>query len=251
MARRMTLEGAHVAAVFELMPYSNGLNRNIVQCLEDYGIPLLLSHTIVDIKGKEKLEGVVVAEVENGKTVPGTEVLYPCDTLLLSCGLIPENELSRSCGVNLNPLTNGPKVDDRLETDIEGIFACGNVLHVHDLVDFVSAEAAVAGESAAGYVMADDNDNLDKVEKQSFIPGNGIRYTVPNTFNPAGDADIHIKFRVTGVMKNASLIITSGDKELVRRKTRVLIPSEMQDVLLKNDKLKEASGDITIYIEES
>ena len=246
MARRMTLEGAHVAAVFELMPYSNGLNRNIVQCLEDYGIPLLLSHTIVDIKGKEKLEGVVVAEVDGGKPIPGTEVFYPCDTLLLSCGLIPENELSRSCGIDINLLTNGPFVDESLSTDIDGVFACGNVLHVHDLVDFVSAEAKVAGESAAKYVLDNEAQNNEIVR---FVTGNGVRYTVPNTFHKDNIYDIHIKFRVTGVYKNTSIVVKSGDKELMRRKAMVLIPSEMQDVLIKKDVLEQAGDEVMIYLE--
>ena len=255
MARRMTLEGAHVAAVFELMPYSNGLNRNIVQCLEDYGIPLYLSHTIVDIKGKDKLEGVVVAEVEAGKPIPGTEVFYPCDTLLLSCGLIPENELTRECGIAINPLTNGPLVDENLTTGIEGIYACGNVLHVHDLVDFVSAEAKLAGESAAEYVLiSQENDSISEnshleEENLKFIAGDGIRYTVPNTFHKEGNSDIHIKFRVTGVYKNKSIVVKSGEKELLRRKAMVLIPSEMQDVLLKENVLRMAEEDVTICVE--
>ncbi len=257
MARRMTLEGAHVSAVFELMPYSNGLNRNIVQCLEDYDIPLYLSHTIVDIKGKEKLEGVVVAEVKDGRPVTGTEVLYPCDTLLLSCGLIPENELSRNCGVAINPLTNGPLVNEKLETDIDGIFACGNVLHVHDLVDFVSSEASMAGESAAEYISAKKavlNEAAVSGDDESegtfkFVPGDGVRYTVPNTFNSLCDKDIHVKFRVTGVFKNAAIVVKSGDTELLRRKSRILIPSEMQDILIKADSLKSAGGNISLQIE--
>lgn len=252
MARRMTLEGAHVAAVFELMPYSNGLNRNIVQCLDDYGIPLYLSHTIVDIKGKDKLEGVVVAEVDGYTPIPGTEKFYPCDTLLLSCGLIPENELSRECGIDINPLTNGPLVDEKLATDIDGVFACGNVLHVHDLVDYVSAEAKLAGESAAEYVLLDKEVLKDSTleENFNFIAGNGVRYTVPNTFHKNGNADIHIKLRVTGVYKNKFVVVKSGDKELMRRKTMVLIPSEMQDVLIKENVLRESDGDITILIED-
>ena len=258
MARRMTLEGAHVAAVFELMPYSNGLNRNIVQCLEDYDIPLLLSHTIVDIKGKDKLEGVVVAEVKDGKPIKGTEVLYPCDTLLLSCGLIPENELSRNCGVEINPLTNGPLVDDKLGTDIDGVFACGNVLHVHDLVDYVSAESKIAGESAAEYVISKQSQENDeasqtasqnKKEMYKFIARDGVRYTVPNTFDKNTDSDIHIKFRVTGVYKDKSIVIKCGSTELLRRKTRVLIPSEMQDICLKNEKIKMVDGDVTVSLE--
>ena len=252
MARRMTLEGAHVAAVFELMPYSNGLNRNIVQCLEDYGIPLYLSHTIADIKGKDKLEGVVVAEVDGYTPIPGTEKFYPCDTLLLSCGLIPENELSRECGIDINPLTNGPLVDEKLATDIDGVFACGNVLHVHDLVDYVSAEAKLAGESAAEYVLLDKEVLKDSTleENFNFIAGNGVRYTVPNTFHKNGNVDIHIKLRVTGVYKNKFIVVKSGDKELMRRKTMVLIPSEMQDVLIKENVLRESDGDITILIED-
>ena len=252
MARRMTLEGAHVAAVFELMPYSNGLNRNIVQCLEDYGIPLYLSHTIIDIKGKDKLEGVVVAEVDGYTPIPGTEKFYPCDTLLLSCGLIPENELSRECGIDINPLTNGPLVDEKLATDIDGVFACGNVLHVHDLVDYVSAEAKLAGESAAEYVLLDKEVLKDSTleENFNFIAGNGVRYTVPNTFHKNGNVDIHIKLRVTGVYKNKFIVVKSGDKELMRRKTMVLIPSEMQDVLIKENVLRESDGDITILIED-
>ena len=250
MARRMTLEGAHVAAVFELMPYSNGLNRNIEQCLNDYGIPLLLSHTITDIKGRDKLEGVVVSEVEGGKPIPGTEQFYPCDTLLLSCGLIPENELSKSCGIEINPLTNGPVVSDKLETGIDGIFACGNVLHVHDLVDFVSAEASKAGESAAKYVL--EGKDMHKEETvYKFIPKNGVRYTVPNSFF-AGEAeeDIHLRFRVTGIYKGASIVVKCGDRELLRKKTLVLIPSEMQDVAVKKDIISQADGDVTVEIEE-
>ena len=152
MARRMTLEGAEVKVVAELMPYSGGLKRNIVQCLDDFGIPLKLSHTVVDIKGRDRLEGITLAQVENGRPIPGTEEYYECDTLLLSCGLIPENELSRAAGVELNPITNGPLVNESLETNIPGVFAAGNVLHVHDLVDFVSQEASAAGRHAASYI---------------------------------------------------------------------------------------------------
>lgn len=247
MARRMTLEGAHVAAVFELMPYSNGLNRNIVQCLDDFGIPLKLSHTIVDIKGKEKLEGVVVAEVKDGKPIAGTEEYYPCDTLLLSCGLIPENELSRACGVDINPLTNGAVVDDRLQTSIEGVFACGNVLHVHDLVDYVSAEAAKAGESAADFVQ---NGRAAGSEPIRLVPKNGVRYTVPNSYTAdSPDDELHIRFRVTGIYKKAAIVIKSGGSELFRKKTQVLIPSEMQDIAVKKEALAAAKDEIEIMIE--
>ena len=167
MARRMTLEGAKVKVVAELLPYSGGLKRNIVQCLDDFGIPLKLSHTVVDIKGKERVESVTLAQVdENRKPIPGTEEEYSCDTLLLSVGLIPENELSRDMGVELHPVTSGPRVNESLETSIPGVFACGNVLHVHDLVDFVSEEAAMAGRCAAAYVMKNADENI-KVEKDS------------------------------------------------------------------------------------
>ena len=153
MARRMTLEGAKVQVVAELMPYSSGLKRNIVQCLDDFGIPLKLSHTVVDIQGKYRVEGVTLARVENGRPVPGTEEHYDCDTLLISCGLIPENELSSGAGVALSPVTKGPRVDECFETSVPGVFACGNVLHVHDLVDYVSEEAGQAGAAAARYAL--------------------------------------------------------------------------------------------------
>ena len=250
MARRMTLEGAHVAAVAELMPYSSGLKRNIVQCLEDYGIPLLLSHTVVDIKGKEKLEGVVIAEVDGKNTpIPGTEKLYPCDTLLLSCGLIPENELSKNCGVGIDPRTNGPVVDEGLETDIDGVFACGNVLHVHDLVDFVSEESARAGASAAAFVKR--GCTADSTAAVKVIPQNGVRYTVPAEIHTSELlGDVHIRFRVTGVFKDRSIVIKAGDEELIRRKSRILVPSEMLDIIIKKEKLEGVSCDITAAIEE-
>ncbi len=178
MARRMTLEGAKVKVVAELMPYSGGLKRNIVQCLDDYGIPLKLSHTVVDIKGKERLEGITLAEVDcKGKPIPGTEEFYSCDTLLLSVGLIPENELSAGMGVELNPVTSGPRVNESLETNIEGVFACGNVLHVHDLVDFVSEEAAAAGKNAAAYVRSAKETATTPFVRLTV--GTGVRYTVP------------------------------------------------------------------------
>ncbi len=250
MARRMTLEGAHVAAVAELMPYSSGLKRNIVQCLEDYGIPLLLSHTVVDIRGKEKLEGVVIAEVDGKNTpIPGTEKLYPCDTLLLSCGLIPENELSKNCGVGIDTRTNGPVVDEGLETDIDGVFACGNVLHVHDLVDFVSEESARAGASAAAFVKR--GCTADSTTAVKVIPQNGVRYTVPAEIHTSDLlGDVHIRFRVTGVFKDRSIVIKAGDEELIRRKSRILVPSEMLDIIIKKEKLEGVNCDITAAIEE-
>ena len=249
MARRMTFEGAKVKAVVELMPYSSGLKRNIVQCLDDYGIPLMLSHTVVDIKGKEKLEGVTVAQVdENRSPIPGTEEYFECDTLLLSCGLLPENELSRSAGVELSRLTGGPVVDDDLETNVPGVFACGNVLHVHDLVDFVSAEADRAGQSAAEYIKRNGSRPQGRIIGVSAK--NGVRYTVPSRINiDETTQDVHIRFRVTGVYKGASLVVKSGEHELLRRKTRILVPSEMQDLTLKTAALAEAAEDLTVEVE--
>ena len=197
MARRMTLEGAKVKVVAELMPYSGGLKRNIVQCLDDFGIPLKLSHTVIDIEGKNRVEAVTIAEVgPDRKPIPGTEERYTCDTLLLSCGLIPENELSRSAGVAINPVTSGPIVNDSLETSIDGMFACGNVLHVHDLVDYVSQEATAAGKNAAAYIQNGSSKDAASVE---IFPVDGVRYTVPATVRPvcAGDT-VTIRFRVGG-----------------------------------------------------
>ena len=249
MARRMTCEGAKVKAVVELMPYSSGLKRNIVQCLNDYDIPLMLSHTVVDIKGKQKLEGVTVAEVdENRNPIPGTEQYFECDTLLLSCGLLPENELSRSAGVELSRLTGGPVVDDDLETNIPGVFACGNVLHVHDLVDFVSAEADRAGQSAAEYILRGGSRPAGRTI--NVTAANGVRYTVPSRINiDETTIDVKLRFRVTGVFKGASLVVTSGEKELLRRKTRILVPSEMQELTLKAEALAQAGDEITVAVE--
>ena len=249
MARRMTLEGAHVAAVAELMPYSSGLKRNIVQCLDDYGIPLLLSHTVVDIKGKDKLEGVYIAKVdEKNQPIADTEEYYPCDTLLLSCGLIPENELTVGAGVEIDPRTNGASVSESLETSVEGVFSCGNVLHVHDLVDFVSEESARAGENAAKYIQ----NAIDRSGKVIAVKAeNGVRYTVPSRINTANLAPLnHIRFRVTGVFKNVSIVVKSGETELLRKKSQILVPSEMVDLILKQDKLESISEDIRVYIEE-
>ena len=249
MARRMTLEGAHVAAVAELMPYSSGLKRNIVQCLDDYGIPLLLSHTVVDIKGKEELEGVYIAKVdEKNQPIEGTEEYYPCDTLLLSCGLIPENELTSGAGIEIDPRTNGAYVNEKLETSIEGVFSCGNVLHVHDLVDFVSEESARAGENASHYVREGRHTGGREL---SLTVGNGVRYTVPSKINTDDLSELtHIRFRVTGVYKNVSIVIKSGETEVLRRKSRILVPSEMLDIILKKDKLEALTEDINVYIEE-
>jgi NADPH-dependent 2,4-dienoyl-CoA reductase/sulfur reductase-like enzyme len=260
MARRMTLEGAKVKVVAELMPYSGGLKRNIVQCLDDYGIPLKLSHTVVDIKGKERLEGITLAEVDGrGKPIPGTEEFYSCDTLLLSVGLIPENELSAGMGVELNPVTSGPRVNESLETNIEGVFACGNVLHVHDLVDFVSEEAAAAGKNAAAYVRAAKETAGRAAERASFpavrlTVGTGVRYTVPETIC-AERMDEHqtVRFRVGGVYKNCYVSVYFDGERISRRKKAVVAPGEMEEIMLTKKQLMEYPDlkEINVRIEEA
>lgn len=252
MARRMTLEGAKVKVVAELMPYSGGLKRNIVQCLDDFGIPLKLSHTVVDIDGKNRVEAVTIAEVgPDRKPIPGTEERYTCDTLLLSCGLIPENELSRSAGIAINPVTSGPVVNDSLETSIDGIFACGNVLHVHDLVDYVSEEAATAGKNAAAYITNGTAKNVKTVE---IFPVDGVRYTVPKYIRPLQmDDTLTVRFRVGSVYKNCSIATYFDDTLIARRKRPVMAPGEMEQVVLDKKKLDEYPdlSRITIRIEES
>lgn len=254
MARRMTLEGAKVKVVAELMPYSGGLKRNIVQCLDDYGIPLKLSHTVIDIKGKERVEGVTLAEVdENRRPIEGTEEFYACDTLLLSVGLIPENEISGSMGVELNPITSGPKVNERLETSIEGVFACGNVLHVHDLVDFVSEEAAVAGKNAAMYVQEGESVS-EQGRKIKLRPLEGVRYTVPETINPMRmDEKLTVRFRVGNVYQNCYISVYFDEERVLHRKRQIVAPGEMEEIKLsKEELLKYPNLDtITIKIEEA
>ena len=255
MARRMTLEGARVKVVAELMPYSGGLKRNIVQCLDDYGIPLKLSHTVVDIKGKERLESVTLAEVDaDRKPIPGTEEEYSCDTLLLSVGLIPENELSRDMGVDMNPVTSGPRVNESLETNIEGVFACGNVLHVHDLVDFVSEEAGAAGRNAALYVKTGekrgDSGNGDIILEAA----DGVRYTVPETINPAHmDEELTVRFRVGNVYKNCYISIYFDEVRVLHKKRQIMAPGEMEDVRITRVQLTNAPDlkKITVKIEEA
>lgn len=250
MARRMTLEGAHVKVVAELMPYSGGLKRNIVQCLDDYSIPLKLSHTVIDIKGKRRLEGVTIAEVgKDGAPISGTEEYYPCDTLLLSCGLIPENELSSGAGVTINTATNGPVVDDKLETDVDGIFACGNVLHVHDLVDFVSEEAGRAGRSAAEYIK-NGGKRTNPSHNITVTAGSGVRYTVPSVIDTANLSDsIHLRFRVRNVYKGCTISVSSQNGELMQKKKKIMVPSEMEDIILKKELLSDASS-VTVTIKE-
>ena len=251
MARRMTLEGAKVKVVAELMPYSGGLKRNIVQGLDDFDIPLKLSHTVIDIEGRERVEAVTIAEVgPDRKPVPGTEERYTCDTLLLSCGLIPENELSKGAGVELNPVTSGPVVGDNLETSIGGIFACGNVLHVHDLVDYVSQEAAAAGKNAAHYILDGSVKNARTVE---ILPVDGVRYTVPKFVRPGEmDEKLTVRFRVGAVYKNCAIATYFDDELISRRKRPVMAPGEMEQVVLDRKKLGEYPNldKITIRIEE-
>ncbi len=236
MARRMTLEGAKVKAVAELMPYCGGLKRNIVQCLEDYDIPLKLSHTVVDIRGKERLEGVTLAQVDDdGRPIPGTEEDYPCDTLLLSVGLIPENELSQGMGVVLDGVTGGPVVDESLETNIPGVFACGNVLHVHDLVDYVSEEAARAGVNAAGYVTGRLAQNGRKIPVTAM---EGVRYTVPQFICPDRmEADLTVRFRVAGVYQDRFVSVYLDGERVLHQKKRVMAPGEMEEVILHKSSL--------------
>lgn len=252
MARRMTLEGAKVKVVAELMPYSGGLKRNIVQCLDDYGIPLKLSHTVVEIHGKERVTGVTLAAVdEKRRPVPGTEEYYSCDTLLLSVGLIPENELSKSAGVDLDQITGGPVVNDCLETSISGVFACGNVLHVHDLVDYVSEEAALAGRSAAAYARSQKEEPASSNVRIRAV--NGVRYTVPQFVNRESEADQwKIRFRVSDVYRDRFISIYYGDERVYHKKKKVLAPGEMEQVAIKKESLEKYPdlAEIVICTEE-
>ena len=246
MARRMTLQGAKVLACVELMPFSSGLNRNIVQCLNDYDIPLYLSHTVVDIKGKERLTGVTVAKVdENRQPIPGSEIEFDCDTLLLSVGLIPENELSEGAGVKLSPLTSGAEVDDVLQTNLPGIFACGNVLHVHDLVDHVSNESFKAGHAAAAYVRGE----LKKAEMIKVVDGDGVRGTVPQYIRKGVEEGVDLMFRPSGVFRNATCVVRSGDKEIARKKAMIFTPGEMAVVKLKPEIVAGLEETVTVSIE--
>lgn len=253
MARRMTLEGAKVKVVAELLPYSGGLKRNIVQCLDDYGIPLKLSHTVVDIEGKEHVSAVTIAEVgPDRKPISGTEERYTCDTLLLSVGLIPENELSRSAGVEMSRITSGPVVNESLETSIPGIFACGNVLHVHDLVDYVSEEATRAGENAVRFI-ADGCRTEKPLHSIQIVATEGARYTVPSTLDLSRMEDmLTVRFRVGDVMKNAYVSVYFDDERVMHNKKRILAPGEMEQVILQKKKLAEYPNlkTITVKIEK-
>ena len=249
MARRMTLQGAKVLACVELMPYSSGLNRNIVQCLHDYDIPLLLSHTVVDIQGRERLNGVTVAQVgEDRLPIPGTEKQFECDTLLLSVGLIPENELSLGAGVRLSPQTQGPVVSSSFQTNVPGIFACGNVLHVHDLVDFVSRESTLAGEAAARFIRGDKAPFIRSAVKD----GQGVRGTVPQRLDIKTESvpeEISLMFRPDQVYQNHYITLTSGDEVLYSQRRMIMTPGEMAEVKLPPAMLVKLRGkDLTVQI---
>lgn len=270
MARRMTLEGARVKVVAELQPYSGGLQRNIVQCLEDYDIPLKLSHTVVDIHGRDRVTGVTLARVDaDGKPIPGTQELIPCDTLLLSCGLLPENELSDKLGVTLSPVTGGPEVNESLETNVPGVFACGNVLHVHDLVDYVSEEAQRAGFYAARHAAAckaaisrketlsgpdGPAQTADNDITLPLRPEGGIRYTVPQTVRPAHmEETLLVRFRVGAVYTDCAITVWLGNRCLVKMKKAKAVPGEMQQLVLKKADLQDAkaSDPIVVKLEEA
>ena len=237
MARRMTLEGAKVHAVCELMPYSGGLARNIEQCLHDFNIPLKLSHTVVEIHGRERLEGVTIAQVdERRRPIPETREYIPCDTLLLSVGLIPENELSKTAGVPLDRVTNGATVDQDRQTDIPGIYACGNVLHVHDLVDFVSEEAEIAGKSAAAYI---NGEHAEAVDIPLHTDGK-IRYTVPQRIT--AKKDVTVFFRVADVFRNVTVKVKDGDRVIFSKKKPKVAPGEMESITLRPDQFADAKA---------
>ena len=248
MARRLTLEGAEVLGVYEAKPTPSGLTRNIHQCLHDYNIPLHLSHTVTRVFGADRLTGVEVAEVdETMRPIPGTERRIPCDTLLLSVGLLPENELSREAGVQMDSVTGGPVVSDDLSTSLSGVFACGNVLHVHDLVDFVSQEAAKAGENAAHYILSGQGEPATvRLEGK-----NGVRYTVPQQLDPHHMADsVTVRFRVGRPYQKAALCVYTDGKLLRRVPKRILTPGEMEQFTLRREELPEGVRTVTFQIEE-
>ncbi|MDF2888085.1 MAG: pyridine nucleotide-disulfide oxidoreductase [Lacrimispora sp.] len=258
MARRMTLEGAKVKVVAELLPFSGGLKRNIVQCLDDYNIPLKLRHTVVDIDGKERLKGITLAQVgEDGKPIKETEEYISCDTLLLSVGLIPENELSNACGIRMEPVTSGPQVNESLETSISGIFACGNVLHVHDLVDYVSEEAALAGKNAVKYISAmetgETEPDQNEAEPIHLVATEGVRYTVPAVINVNKMEDsLIVRFRVGNVFQDSFISVYFDEERVIHRKKKIMAPGEMEEIKLQRVKLREFENlrTITVKIEK-
>ncbi|CCQ95533.1 FAD-dependent pyridine nucleotide-disulphide oxidoreductase [[Clostridium] ultunense Esp] len=251
MARRLTLEGAKVEAVAEIMPYPNGLKRNIAQCLEDFNIPLLLEHTVIDIIGRGRIEGVILAKVDEDRNViKGTEKHIECDTLILSVGLIPENELSKSAGVKMDPLTSGPLVDETLETSVAGIFACGNVLHVHDLVDNVTKESYKAGESAAKYIKEVGEKKKIKDNIVHLYPEKGVRYVLPQYLDIDNlDENINLFMRVDNIYKNIEIIVETNGKVIKKFKRNQLFPSEMESILLRKEDLNNMTGNkVSVYI---
>ncbi len=248
MARRMTLEGAEVLGVAEILPFSGGLQRNIVQCLEDYDIPLYLSHTVTNIIGEDNIEKIVVQQVDNFVPVPGTEMEFEVDALLLSVGLIPENGISEAAGIKLHPRTKGPIVNESYQTNIEGIFACGNALHVHDLVDFVTTESRKAGIACAKYV---NGKYVKETSRVNTIAENGISYIVPQSISPLNmDKSIELFMRVTNVFKNVDFVIKVDGKEVRRLKKKHLAPAEMEKVILTEKEVESANESISIEVEE-
>lgn len=247
MARRMTLEGAKVQAVCEIMPYSSGLTRNIVQCLDDFGIPLYLSHTITKIEGKDRVTGVVVSAVDKDKKpIPGTEIRFDCDTVLFSVGLIPENELSKEAGIELSPRTKGAVVDQTRETSVSGIFACGNVLQVHDLVDFVSEEAEIAGQAAAEYSKNGSSEKRFVLTRE----GAEVSYVLPQKIDLNKAEDVAIYFRVRSTVAKAAVILKSGEQVIAEFKKLIVVPGEMQRVKLSASLFGDISGDITVEVKK-
>jgi len=247
MARRMTFEGAKVKMVCELMPYSSGLTRNIVQCLHDFDIPLKLSCTVVGIHGKDRLEGVTIANVdENRRPIPGTEEYVPCDLLLLSVGLIPENELSRAAGIEIDSITAGATVNESCETDIPGIYACGNVLHVHDLVDYASIEAEQAGKSAAMYCSGKKEAAHKYIETQGE---NGVRYVVPQRVNKHANEEVTLYFRVGETYQNAGIALRAGEQVLQKRRRPRLAPGEMEHLTITPEQLAALPDDAVLVVE--
>lgn len=247
MARRMTLEGAKVKMVCEVMPYSGGLTRNLVQCLEDFGIPLKLSTTVIEVRGQGRVDGVTIAKVdENRKPIAGTEEFIPCDTLLLSVGLIPENELSREAGIPLDSVTNGPLVDETMETRRPGVFACGNVVQVHDLVDFVTLESQAAGRGAAAYILKNQEKGGDAVAVQGE---NGVRYVVPQTLHLPLKQEVKLFFRVGNVYEKACVVVRQGEEVLLTRKRPKMTPGEMESLLLKPQALARLTKGVPLTVE--
>ncbi|MCR5399171.1 MAG: NAD(P)/FAD-dependent oxidoreductase [Lachnospiraceae bacterium] len=246
MARRMTLEGARVLGVAEIMPYSNGLPRNIKQCLDDFDIPLYLSHTVTDIRGKDRLSGITISKVDENLTpIPGTELDFDVDTLLMSVGLIPDTTLFDEAHISLNRKTKGAVVDEHMMTDVPGIFACGNGLHVHDLVDFVSMEGEEAGNGAVAFL----RDELKPADRLSLSPGEGVSYVLPMYICPENmEEKTEIKLRVTGVMRDVSLVLKSGDKKIAEQKKLKIQPSEMEKLIVKRDDLAGLKGELVLSV---